>query len=244
MAPACTHNVEPRTEHMSHKKLTIVIPALNEELGIEKTIRTVPRAEIDKIGYHTQVIVVDNASDDATAELAAKAGAEVVPEPNRGYGTALKKGFAAADGDVIVTADADATYPLEDIPRLVQILDSENLDFITTDRFALLQKDAMSKRNKFGNAVLSLTMRLLFRLRIQDSQSGMWVFRREILKNLKLSSNTPLSQEIKIEACHFAHCRWREVPIQYRPRSGKAKLGGWKVGTGNLIHLTKKRLRR
>jgi glycosyltransferase involved in cell wall biosynthesis len=229
---------------MSHKKLTIVIPALNEELGIEKTIRTVPRAEIDKIGYHTQVIVVDNASDDATAELAAKAGAEVVPEPNRGYGTALKKGFAAADGDVIVTADADATYPLEDIPRLVQILDSENLDFITTDRFALLQKDAMSKRNKFGNAVLSLTMRLLFRLRIQDSQSGMWVFRREILKNLKLSSNTPLSQEIKIEACHFAHCRWREVPIQYRPRSGKAKLGGWKVGTGNLIHLTKKRLRR
>jgi glycosyltransferase involved in cell wall biosynthesis len=229
---------------MSHKKLTIVIPALNEELGIEKTIRTVPRAEIDKIGYHTQVIVVDNASDDATAELAAKAGAEVVPEPNRGYGTALKKGFAAADGDVIVTADADATYPLEDIPRLVQILDSENLDFITTDRFALLQKDAMSKRNKFGNAVLSLTMRLLFRLRIQDSQSGMWVFRREILKNLKLSSNTPLSQEIKIEACHFAHCRWREVPIQYQPRSGKAKLGGWKVGTGNLIHLIKKRLRR
>jgi hypothetical protein len=229
---------------MTHRKLTIVIPALNEELGIEKTVRAVPRAEIDKIGYSTQVLVVDNGSDDATADLAAKAGAEVVPEPNRGYGTALKKGFAAADGDVIVTADADATYPLEDIPRLVQILESENLDFITTNRFALLQKDAMSKRNKFGNAVLSWTMRLLFRLRIDDSQSGMWVFRKSILEKLKLSSNTPLSQEIKIEACHFARCRWREVPIQYRPRSGKAKLGGWKVGTGNLVHLIKKRLRR
>ena len=229
---------------MADKKLTIVIPALNEELGIEQTIRAVPRAEIDKIGYHTQVLVVDNGSDDRTADLAARAGAEVVPEPNRGYGTALKKGFSAADGDVIVTADADATYPLEDIPRLVQILDSENLDFITTNRFALLQKDAMSKRNRFGNAVLSWTMRLLFRLRIEDSQSGMWVFRKSILQKLKLTSNTPLSQEIKIEACHFAHCRWREVSIQYRPRSGKAKLGGWKVGTGNLIHLIKKRLRR
>ena len=229
---------------MAHKKLTIVIPALNEELGIEKTVRAIPQAEIDKIGYHTQVLVVDNGSEDATADLAAKAGAVVVSEPNRGYGTALKKGFAAADGDVIVTADADATYPLEDIPRLVQILDSENLDFITTNRFALLQKEAMSNRNKVGNAMLSWTMRLLFRLRIEDSQSGMWVFRKSILEKLKLSSNTPLSQEIKIEACHFARCRWREVPIQYRPRSGKAKLGGWKVGTGNLIHLMKKRLRR
>ena len=229
---------------MASNKLTIVIPALNEEQGIEKTIRAIPTAEIDRIGYQTQVLVVDNGSDDATAQLAASAGAEVVSESRRGYGTALKKGFAAAAGDVIVTADADATYPLEDIPRLVQILDSENLDFITTNRFALLQKEAMSNRNRIGNAVLSWTMRLLFGIRIEDSQSGMWVFRKSILRRLKLSSNTPLSQEIKIEACHFARCRWREVPIQYRPRSGKAKLGGWSVGTGNLVHLVKKRLRR
>jgi len=229
---------------MADKKLTIVIPALNEAQGIEKTVRAIPRAEIDRIGYQSQVLVVDNGSDDATAELAARAGAEVVSESNRGYGTALKKGFAAAGGDIIVTADADATYPLEDIPRLVQILDSENLDFITTNRFAFLQKEAMSNRNRVGNAILSWTVRLLFGLKIEDSQSGMWVFRKSILERLKLSSNTPLSQEIKIEACHFARCRWREIPIQYRPRSGKAKLGGWKVGTGNLIHLVKKRVRR
>ena len=236
--------MESRTGHMAYKKLTIVIPALNEEQGIEKTVRAIPRAEIDRIGYQSQILVVDNGSDDQTAELAARAGAEVVSEPNRGYGTALKKGFADADGDIIVTADADATYPLEDIPRLVQILDSEHLDFITTNRFALLQKASMSYRNRVGNTVLSLTMRLLFGIKIDDSQSGMWVFRKIILERLKLSSNTPLSQEIKIEACHFARCRWKEVPIQYRPRSGKAKLGGWKVGIGNLVHLVKKRVRR
>jgi len=244
MASSSLHTVGAEMGHTAYKKLTIVIPALNEELGIEKTVRAIPREELDRIGYRCQVLVVDNGSDDATAELAARAGAEVVPEPNRGYGTALKKGFAAAAGDVIVTADADATYPLEDIPRLVQILDSENLDFITTNRFAFIQKASMSYRNRVGNAILSLTMRLLFRLKIDDSQSGMWVFRKSILERLTLSSNTPLSQEIKIEACHFARCRWKEVPIQYRPRSGKAKLGGWKVGTGNLIHLVRKRLRR
>jgi glycosyltransferase involved in cell wall biosynthesis len=244
MASSPLHATEDQTRHMANQKLTIVIPALNEEQGIEKTVRAIPRAEINRIGYQSQILVVDNGSEDATAELAAGAGAEVVSEPNRGYGTALKKGFAAAEGVIIVTADADGTYPLEDIPRLVQILDGENLDFITTNRFALMQKEAMSKRNRAGNAMLSWTMRLLFGLKIEDSQSGMWVFRREILKNLKLSSNTPLSQEIKIEACHFARCRWREVPIRYRPRSGKAKLGGWKVGTGNLIHLVSKRLRR
>jgi hypothetical protein len=227
---------------MAYKKLTIVIPALNEEQGIEKTVRAIPRAEIDRIGYQSQVLVVDNGSDDATAELAARAGAEVVSEPNRGYGTALKKGFAAAGGDIIVTADADATYPLEDIPRLIQILDNEHLDFITTNRFTKLQKEAMSTRNRVGNAVLSLTMRILFNINIKDSQSGMWVFKRSILPNLKLNSNTPLSQEIKIEACHFARSRWREVSIDYRPRSGKAKLGGWKVGLGNLLHLLKKRI--
>ncbi len=196
------------------------------------------------MGYQLQVLVVDNGSTDKTAELAKKAGADVISEPKRGYGSALKAGFASAAGTVIVTADADATYPLEDIPRLVQILDTQNLDFITTNRFAMLQKDAMSTRNRIGNAVLSLIMRLFFGLDIKDSQSGMWVFRRRILEGLRLNSNTPLSQEIKIEACHFAGARWHEVPIQYRPRSGKAKLGGWKVGLGNLLHLFKKRIAR
>jgi len=70
----------------------------------------------------------------------------------------------------------------------------------------------------------------------------MWIFRRNILDKLMLKSNTPLSQEIKIEACHFVKCRWKEVDIKYKPRIAEAKLGTWKVGLGNLVHLIKKRL--
>lgn len=224
------------------KRLSIIIPALNEEKGVEKTIQAIPKEELEHIDYETQVLVVDNGSEDETSELAKKAGAKVIFEPKRGYGNALKAGFAYASGDIIATADADATYPVNDIPKLIKILENENLDFLTTNRFALLEKGAMSFRNRIGNKVLSISMRLLFGLNIKDSQSGMWVFRRSILGNLKLSSNTPLSQELKIEACHFAKCNWKETPIEYRPRTGKAKLGGWKVGLGNLFHLIKKRV--
>lgn len=223
-------------------KLSIVIPARNEKEGIEGTIRAIPRDKLEKMGYEVEVLVVDNGSDDGTGELARRAGAEVVFEPKPGYGSAYKAGFACATGDIIATADADLTYPVEDIPRLVKILEEEKLDFLTTNRFALMDKDAMSFRNKVGNTILNLSMRLLFGLDIKDSQSGMWVFRRSILGKLKLTSNTPLSQELKIEACHFAKCHWKEILIRYQPRTGKAKLGGWKVGITNLLHLFKKRL--
>jgi glycosyltransferase involved in cell wall biosynthesis len=223
-------------------QISIVIPALNEREGIERTIASIPRAELQRMGYDVQVLVVNGDGKDGTGELARKAGAEVIDEPRRGYGQAFKTGFARARGDVIATADADATYPVEDIPNLVLTLEKEDLDFITTNRFAFMGRDAMSRRNRVGNAVLNLVTALLFRLNIKDCQSGMWVFRKNILKKLRLRSNTPLSQEIKIEACHFARCRWKEVSIKYRPRFGRAKCGGWKVGFTNFCDLIRKRV--
>ena len=229
---------------LKNTKVSIVIPALNESEGIEKTIKTIPLSELNNMGYDVQVLVVDNGSTDDTGDIARRAGAEVVFEPKRGYGHAYKAGFAGATGDIIATSDADATYPMEDIPRLVKMIDEQKIDFITTNRFKMMKKGAMSLRNKVGNAVLSSTMTMLFGLRIKDSQSGMWVFRRDILKDLRLTSNTPLSQELKIEACYFAGYSWREVPIEYRHRTGKVKLGGWKVGFENLCHMYQKRLAR
>jgi glycosyltransferase involved in cell wall biosynthesis len=224
------------------KKISIVIPAWNEKEGIQSTIQAIPKDELEGMGYEVQILVVDGGSDDGTAELARGAGAEVVIELRRGYGRAYKTGFTSAKGDIIATADADGSYPVEDIPRLLRILEEEKLDFLTTNRFALMEKGAMSFRNRIGNAILNLSTRLLFRLNIKDCQSGMWVFRRSILNRLVLRSNTPLSQELKIEACHFARCRWEEVTIKYRPRLGKEKCGGWKVGGTNLCDLIRKRL--
>lgn len=224
-------------------KISIIIPALNEEEGIEGVIRAIPKDELCSMGFDVQILVVDGDSRDKTRELATKAGAEVIIEPRRGYGRAYKTGFAHATGEIIVTADADLTYPVEDIPKFVKILEQENLDFITTNRFAYMDKDAMSLRNRIGNIVLNLATRLLFRLNLKDSQSGMWVFRKDLLNKAVLKANSmALSEELKIEAIYFLRCDWREFPIQYRVRVGKVKLRTWKDGLGNLFYLIKKRI--
>jgi hypothetical protein len=228
------------------KTVSIVIPALNEEAGLATTIQAIPRGELEGKGYQVQILVVDNGSEDGTAEVARKAGAEVVHEPGRGYGRAFKTGFAHARGEIICTADADATYPVEDIPRLVGILEQEGLDFLTTNRFGQMSESAMVSRNKVGNSILSLAIRVLFGLKLRDPESGMWVFRKDILNGARLGSDTwPFSHEIKLEALYFSRCRWREVPIQYRNRIGETKLSsGWTVGFIVLFHMIKKRVRR
>jgi len=234
-------NLEHRTLNM--KTISVVIPARNEKDGIEKTIRSIPKDELEKMGYEVQILVVDNDSNDGTGELAKKAGAEVVFEPRLGYGSAYKAGFAHARGDIIATADADMTYPVEDIPKFIKLSEEQNLDFITTDRYAYMEKGAMSSQHRLGNAILNLVARLLFQISLKDSQSGMWVFRKDLLNKAVLKANSmALSEELKIEAIYFLRCNWREFPIQYRIRVGKVKLRTWKDGFGNLFYLIKKRV--
>jgi glycosyltransferase involved in cell wall biosynthesis len=233
------------TPTFSMKKISIVIPALNEEEGIANTIKAIPYTELEDMGYQIQTLVVDNGSSDGTGEIARRAGAEVVFEPRRKYGYAYKAAFAKATGEIIATADADMTYPLEDIPKLVKILELENLDFITTNRFADMEKGAMSCIHRFGNEILNISTRILFGLRIKDTQSGMWIFRKNILSQVKLKNNSmAFSEEIKIEACFFLKCAWREIPIRYKARVGQVKLKTWRNGFGNLFYLIKKRITR
>ncbi len=224
------------------RNVSIVIPALNEAEGIEQTIRAIPKIELEDMGYEVQILVVDNGSSDGTGEAARRAGAEVVREPRRGYGRAHKTGFAHARMDIIATVDADYSHPVEDLPKLIKMLDDEDLDFITTNRYAFLSKSAMSPLHRFGNAVLNLAARILFGIKLKDTQSGMWVFRRELLSNLVLKSDSmSFSEELKIEVCHFLKCRWREVPIQCRARVGTAKLRTWQDGFENLMFLVRRR---
>jgi len=222
--------------------VSVVVPALNEAETIERTVRSIPRAAFASRGFDTEIVVVDNGSDDGTAGLAAQAGARVVTEPARGYGLAYCRGFLEAGGDIICTMDADLTYPADMLPELVDRLLSDELDFINTDRFALLNNGVMSRRNRIGNACLSLAARILFGLPFKDSQSGMWVFRSGLLDHMDLrASGMALSEEIKIEAAWRLKARCAEVPIRYGYRRGDSKLRVWRDGLGNLIHLARRR---
>jgi glycosyltransferase involved in cell wall biosynthesis len=220
-------------------RITIVIPTMNEEEGVGEVIDSIHKA-LDGTEFDYDVMIVDTNSKDRTKDIARERGALVVEEPRRGYGRAYKTGFERAKGDLIATLDADCTYPAEDIPKLARLLETDDLDFITTNRFAYPEEGAMSAKHTLGNKMLTFTTNFLFHVWIRDSQSGMWVFRRAVLDKLDLTSDgMALSEEIKIEA--FRKGRGREVPIEYRRRVGEVKLSSWKDGYKNIRFLFKKR---
>jgi len=220
-----------------HKGLTIsvVIPCYNEEDGVREVIGRMPKA-VD------EVVVVDNNCTDRTAEVARSLGAVVVAEKRPGYGAAYKAGLKAATRDVIVTLDGDGTYPPEEIPRLVDTLVDRGWDFLSTTRFPLSDPEAMHASNRFGNWVLTVATAVLFFKPMQDSQSGMWVFRRSMLERLRLTSDgMAFSEEIKLEAL-LRGGKFGEAHIPYGVRVGEVKLQKWRDGWNNLTFLLRKRL--
>lgn len=227
--------------------VSIVIPTLNEEGGIGPTLEAIDRKAFAARGWDMEVLVIDGDSRDRTREQAAKRGARVIVEKRRGYGRAYKTGFAEAKGDVIVTGDADGTYPFDRAHLLVDALLREELDFLNGDRYASLEKGAMSAKHRFGNWVLSSTARVLFGLRLRDSQSGMWILRRSVLPRLQVEAmpdGMAFSQEIKIQAIKTLGPKFREVPAALRPRIGEPVLASWRDGLGNLAALYRLRFRR
>ncbi|MHB1377648.1 MAG: glycosyltransferase family 2 protein [Candidatus Humimicrobiaceae bacterium] len=231
-----------KAEISCFEKITIVIPALNEEKAIGLVIEEIPIDELKKMGYEIEIMVIDNGSIDKTRHIANKYGAKVIVQPIKGYGNAYMTGFANATGGIIATGDADLTYPFCDLPKIIKKMEDERLDFITTDRLTNLQSGVMSKTHYFGNLLLQFISKTLFKLPYKDSQSGMWVFKSDIWSNLNVkSSGMPFSQELKIEAYRKGF-KCAEVPITYRARVGEVKLSTLKDGFGNIFHLIKKRI--
>jgi len=218
------------------RSITIVIPCLNEEKGIVEVLSRIPSL-VD------EVIVVDNDSTDRTAELARKHGALVIHERVRGYGRAYKTGLFRARGDIIVTLDGDHSYPVDAISYLLEVFLHSGVHFLSASRFPLKNRKAMSFKHWMGNKLLSLATTVLFFRRVQDSQSGMWVFSRECLAQMDLRSNgMAFSEEIKIEAIINRNIGFKEIYIDYSNRMGEIKLQPWRDGFQNLLFLIRKRL--
>jgi len=212
-------------------KISVVIPCHNEELGIVKTYRLIPK-------FVDEVLVIDNLSTDNTANLAKELGARVVSEKHKGYGFALKKGIESAKGGIVVTIDGDGTYPIEDVKVAIDYLLENNLDFVSASRFPLRNYHSMHWQNLLGNKAVSFLMKILFLREFRDGLSGMWIFKKKIYsKLLPLSSGWNLSEEIKIEAYLHPDVKFDEFRVNYHPRFGKSKLWPLKVGIENMLYL-------
>lgn len=220
--------------------VSVVIPCLNEEAGIVGVVEDA-RAALDAAGLSGEVVVVDNASEDRSAELARAAGARVVEEPRRGYGSAYLAGLAAAQGEYIVMTDADGTYPIELLGAFVERM-RDGADMVIGNRFkGTIEAGAMPWPNRYiGNPILSGMLNLFFRSGISDAHCGLRAVRRDALDKLKLqATGMEFASEMVIKAGK-RRLRVDEIPIDYRPRIGESKLSrvgdAWRHVRFMLVH--------
>src|SRR6266480_7286176 len=216
--------------------VSVVIPCLNEEENIAQCVRDA-RSALLAGGLQGEVIVVDNDSEDRSAEIAEAAGARVIFEPWRGYGSAYRAGFAAARGDYIVMADADLTYDFGEISRFVAELRA-GAQLVMGDRMDNIKPGAMPWLHRYiGNPALTGILNLFFRTGVADAHCGMRALRRDVLPRLDLqTTGMEFASEMVIRAAK-QNLRISEVPIEYHPRGGESKLASFRDGWRHLRFL-------
>jgi len=226
-------SVSDSTVPKRNEKIVVVLPALNEELGIAQTLDELRQALKE---YDFQALVVDGHSADGTVEVAKRRGATVVYQMRSGSGDALYTGFLYAlqfmGPTIFLTLDADGSYDVHDAPKLIDPIVSGEADYVTGRRS--LDKDAMNPTKRFGNLAISWMTRRLLRIPLRDSQTGMFAFRSYLMAETNLRTRGwAVNTELLKHAAEM-DLIIREVPVRYRGRIGKSKLGPTSGGATNL----------
>src|SRR5919204_1720455 len=213
-------------------RVSVVIPCLNEAETIAECVARA-RTVLEESNLDGEVIVVDNGSTDGSGELARAAGALVVDEPRRGYGSAYLAGLDVARGDYIVMVDADLTYDFEEIPRFVDELEN-GAQLVVGNRMQNIQPGAMPLLSRVGNPLLSGFLNVLHRTNVRDVHCGMRAVRRDVLPLLNLRTvGMEFASEMVIRAAR-ERLDVREIPIDLHPRVGESKLSPFRDGWRHL----------
>jgi glycosyltransferase involved in cell wall biosynthesis len=236
LVPASAPPEAPDDRDAELPLVSVVIPCLNEGENIESCVTAALEA-IVRMGVRGEVVVADNNSEDDSARLAERAGARVIVERRRGYGSAYLAGFEASRGRYIVMADADLTYDFDEIPRFVAALE-EGAEMVIGDRMDNIQPGAMPWLHRYvGNPILTGLLNLFFRTGISDAHCGMRALRREVLPRLDLrTTGMEFASEMVIRASK-ENLNIAEFPIEYHPRGGESKLSSFRDGWRHLRFL-------
>ena len=215
-------------------EVSVVIPCLNEANSLASCVDKAVQA-FRAAGLFGEVVVADNGSTDGSIQIAEEHGARVVRVPERGYGSALQAGIAAARGPLIVMGDADDSYDFIDVPRFVERL-REGYDLVMGNRFrGEIKPGAMPPSHKyFGNPVLTALLNMFFSARIGDSYCGMRGFTRSLYDRLDVrSAGMEFALEMIIKAAQIG-ARITEIPIilwpdkRGRPPHLRSFRDGWR----------------
>ena len=228
---------KPTAARTSEHFISIVMPCLNEEQTVEICVRK-GLSWLQRSGTRGEVLVVDNGSTDGSPQLALAAGARVVYESTRGYGAALRRGFAEAKGDWLVMGDCDDTYEFGDLDSLMEPL-YEGADLSIGNRFAGgIAPGAMTWSHRYiGTPAISMLLRMFTGLKVGDSQCGLRAFTRQALDRLDLRTNgMELASEMILKAARRG-LKVAERPVPYAERLGEAKLNTFRDGWRHLRFL-------
>jgi glycosyltransferase involved in cell wall biosynthesis len=224
-------------------KLSVVIPAFNEQETISEIIRRVRAVDV---GLEKEIIVVDDGSTDGTREtlqgLAGPGLTLVFHEKNQGKGAALRSGFARAAGDIVLVQDADLEYDPREYPRLLEPILDGRADVVYGSRFLGGPHRVLYYWHYVGNRLLTTLSDMLSNLNLTDMETCYKVFRREVLEKIRLrSSRFGFEPEITMKVAKLK-CRVYELPISYSGRDyTQGKKIGWKDGLAALFHLVRYR---
>lgn len=209
--------------------ISVVIPCLDEAESVGGCVEKALKGIADS-GMTGEVVVVDNGSTDGSPEIAAAAGARVIHEPRRGYGSAYLRGFQEARGRYLVMGDADNTYDFEDVPRFVTPLHERGCDMVVGSRLKgkILPGSMPWSHRWIGNPIITSLIKTLFHTRISDAYCGMRAFTREAYERKQMrSTGMEFALESIVSALRLGF-KMEEVPIIYHPRAGVSKLEGFR----------------
>jgi len=223
------------------KKLSILVPAFNEEKTIETILKNLQIQDFRKKGFEKEIIVIDDGSKDKTSDIISKFDVKLLKhDKNRGKGAAIKTGLKHCSGDYILIQDADLEYDPKDIPKLLKEVEM-GYKVVYGSRFKG-KIENMSKLHYFGNKFLSFVTRLLYKTDITDLESCYKLFQKDIIDSISLNSER-FGFEPEITAKILKkNIEIKEVPIKYKGREKEEKKISWKDGLQCFEILVKYRL--
>ncbi len=225
-----------RAAPAEEREISVVLPCLNEARTIGTCVRKAMET-LERLGLRGEVIVVDNASTDDSAAIAERAGARVVHEPLRGYGSAFRRGVEESTAPFVIVADADDSYDLTDLERFHAALGAGNDLVMGSRRLGTIRPGAMPwLHHRIGNPLLSWVLRLLFGRGVSDAHCGMRAFTREAYRRMRLrSTGMELASEMVVKAV-LGGLKIAEIPITLERdgRGRRSHLRPWRDGWRHL----------